>query len=148
MNNSWFECKVRFDKTLESGIIKKVTEAYMVDALSFTEAERRFIEEMTPYISGEFLVTDIKRSRIGEVCESIDANADKWYKAKIAFVELDETSGQEKRTNHFMLVQGTDLKNAIQGVEKAMEGSMADWLIVSIAETPIMDIFKYKKVEN
>ena len=60
MNNEWFECKVRYDKTMETGLLKKTTETYIVEALSFTEAERRFIEEMTPFISGEFTVTDIK----------------------------------------------------------------------------------------
>lgn len=95
MNSEWFECKVRFDKTLETGLMKKVTETYLVDALSFTEAERRFIEEMTPYISGEFTVTDIKRARLAYVFESEDAAADRWFKAKVAYITLDKKSGAE-----------------------------------------------------
>ena len=77
MNSNWFECKVRFDRTMETGLLKKVTETYIVEALSFTEAERRFIEEMTPYISGEFTVTDIKRARLSELIESEDTAADR-----------------------------------------------------------------------
>ncbi len=148
MNSEWFECKVRFDKTLETGLLKKVTETYMVDALSFTEAERRFIEEMTPYISGEFTVTDIKRARVTYIFESEDAAADRWFKAKVAYITLDEKSGAEKRTNQTMLVQATDFRNAVKVLDKNMEGTLGDWAIVSIAETPVMDVFHYKKVEG
>ena len=148
MNSQWFECKVKFDKTLETGLLKKVTETYIVDALSFTEAEKRFIEEMTPYISGEFEVTDIKRARLTEIFESIDASADRWFKAKIAYLTLDEKSGMEKRTNQSVLIQATDFRNAVAVLDKGMAGTLGDWLIVSISETPIMDVFKYKKAEN
>lgn len=148
MNSEWFECKVRFDKTLETGLMKKVTETYLVDALSFTEAERRFIEEMTPYISGEFTVTDIKRARLAYVFESEDAAADRWFKAKVAYITLDEKSGAEKRTNQNVLVQATDFRDAVKVLDKNMEGTLGDWVIVSIAETPIMDVFHYVKKEN
>ena len=148
MNNEWFECKVRFDKTMETGLLKKVTETYMVDALSFTEAERRFIEEMTPYISGEFTVTDIKRSRLSDLFESQDAAADRWFKAKVAYITLDETSGAEKRTNQFILVQATDFRDAVKNLDRGMEGTLGDWVIVSITETAIMDVFHYVKKEE
>ena len=102
MNNEWFECKVRYDKTMETGLLKKVTETYVVEALSFTEAERRFIEEMRPLISGEFIVTDIKRAKLTELFESIDAAADRWFKAKVAYITLDEVSGAEaRRVRHY-----------------------------------------------
>lgn len=148
MNNEWFECKVRFDKTMETGLLKKVTETYMVDALSFTEAERRFIEEMTPYISGEFTVTDIKRSRLSDLFESQDSAADRWFKAKVAYITLDETSGAEKRTNQFILVQATDFRDAVKNLDRGMEGTLGDWVIVSITETAIMDVFHYVKKEE
>lgn len=148
MNSEWFECKVRFDKTLETGLMKKVTETYLVDALSFTEAERRFIEEMTPYISGEFTVTDIKRARLAYVFECEDAAADRWFKAKVAYITLDEKSGAEKRTNQNVLVQATDFRDAVKVLDKNMEGTLGDWVIVSIAETLIMDVFHYVKKED
>ena len=148
MNNDWFECKVRFDKTMENGLLKKVTETYLVEALSFTEAERRFIEEMTPYISGEFTVTDIKRARLAEVFESIDAAADRWFKAKVAFITLDEKTGAEKRTTQQMLVQATDFRDAVENLDKSMKGTLGEWVIVTLAETTIMDIFHYKQVEQ
>ena len=148
MNNEWFECKVRYDKTMETGLLKKVTETYVVEALSFTEAERRFIEEMRPLISGEFIVTDIKRAKLTELFESIDAAADRWFKAKVAYITLDEVSGAEKRTNQTMLVQATDFRAAVKELDKGMEGTLGDWGIVSITETNIMDVFHYVKKEE
>ena len=148
MSNQWFECKVKYDKTMETGLLKKVSETYMVDALSFTEAEKRFIDEMTPYISGEFEVTDIKRARLADLFESIDASADRWFKAKIAYITLDEKTGVEKRTNQLVLVQATDFRNAVAELDKGMAGTLGDWVIVNIAETNVMDVFKYKPAEK
>jgi len=148
MNSDWFECKARFDKTMETGVQKKVTETYLVDALSFTEAERRFIEEMTPRISGEFTVKDIKRASLSEIFESNDAAADRWFKAKVAYISLDEKTGAEKRSNQQVLIQGTDIREAVKTLDKAMEGTLGEWVLVSIAETQIMDVYRYKKVES
>ena len=136
MMNEWFECKVRYEKTLENGLVKKVTEPYLVDALSFTEAERRFIEEIEPFMSGEFQVTDIKRAKYAELFETDEDAA--------AFITLDEKSGAEKKSNQNMLIQASDLRDAVKRLDKGMEGTMADYEIASIAETPIMDVFHYK----
>ena len=144
MMNDWFECKVRYEKTLENGMIKKVTEPYLVDALSFTEAERRFLEEIKPFMSGEFEVSDIKRAKFAEMFETTDSDADRWFKAKVAFITLDEKSGAEKKTNQTMLVQASDLRDAVKRLDKGMEGSMVDYEIISVAETPIMDVFHYQ----
>ena len=143
MAKDWFECKVRYDKTLETGLLKKVTESYLVDALSFTEAEERFLQEIEPMMSGEYSVSDIKRTKIAELFESIDTTDDKWYKAKVAYIAYDEKKGVEKRTNQIMLIQAKDLRVAVQNLDKGMQGTMGDWDIISIAETPIMDIFKF-----
>ena len=142
--SNWFECKVRYEKTLENGMIKKVTEPYLVDALSFTEAERRFLEEIKPFMSGEFEVSDIKRAKFAEMFETTDSDADRWFKAKVAFITLDEKSGAEKKTNQNMLVQASDLRDAVKRLDKGMEGSMVDYEIISVAETPIMDVFHYQ----
>ena len=144
MMNEWFECKVRYEKTLENGLVKKVTEPYLVDALSFTEAERRFIEEIEPFMSGEFQVTDIKRAKYAELFETDEDAADRWFKAKVAFITLDEKSGAEKKSNQNMLIQASDLRDAVKRLDKGMEGTMAAYEIASIAETPIMDVFHYK----
>ena len=143
MARDWFGCKVSYDRSLESGLLKKVTESYLVDALSFTEAEERFLQEIEPMMSGEYSVSDIKRAKISELFESIDTTDDKWYKAKVAYIAYDEKKGVEKRTNQIMLIQAKDLRVAVQNLDKGMQGTMGDWDIISIAETPIMDIFKF-----
>ncbi|MBP3373305.1 MAG: DUF4494 domain-containing protein [Bacteroidaceae bacterium] len=144
----WFECKVRYDKTMENGLSKQVTETYLVDALSFTEAERRFIEEIEPFMGGEFTVTDIRRTKIAELFESNDGLADRWFKCKVAFITLDEKTGAEKRANQMMMVQAIDLRDAVKALDKAMEGTLGDYVIVSVAESPVMDVYRYKLADD
>ena len=139
--HSWFECKVSFEKVLENGMQKKVTEPYLVDALSFTEAEARIIEEIRPFISGEFTVTDIKRARLSELF--FNENGDRFYKIKVYFITLDEKSGAEKKTAAQMLAQACTLKEAISVLEEGMKGTMADYTIASVAETMLMDDFPF-----
>lgn len=138
----WFETKVRFDKLMENGVVKKVTEPYLVDALSFTEAEARIIEEMTPLISGEFSVSAVKKGNISEIF--YDESGDKWYRVKVAFISLDERSGTEKKSVSTMMVQASDFHNAFENFIDGMKGTMADFEIVSIAETAIMDVYAVK----
>lgn len=139
--NNWFECKVSYDKTMENGTQKKVTEPYLVDALSFTEAEARIIEELRPYIEGEFTIADIKRAKLSELF--FNENGDRYFKAKVCFITLDEKSGTEKTTVANMLAQACDLREALQVVNKGMEGTMADYYISSLSATQIMDVFPY-----
>lgn len=148
MNNLWFECKVKYEKTLENGAVKKVNEPYLVDALNFTEAERRIIEEITPYMTGIFEVSDIKRARYAEIIESSEEKADRFFRAKLVFIVLDEKSGKEKKTTQNILVQAADLPDALQKLEATMKGTAMDYSIASLAETLIMDIFHYKPAEN
>jgi len=138
---NWFECKISHEKMMENGMQKKVTEPYLVDALSFTEAEARIIEEMKPYVSGELIVVDIKRARIAELF--FNENGDRYYKVKVFFISLDETSGTEKKTAAQILVQASDIKEAIAVLENGMKGMLADYVIASISETQIMDVFKF-----
>ena len=144
-SKNWFECKIRYEKTMENGVEKKVTEPYLVDAFSFTEAEGRIIEEITPFISGEFNVMDIKRANYSEVHPSTDSNADRWFKFKLQFIVLDEKSGKEKKTPCFVLVQAADFKDAVRKLEENMKGSMADYIIASCNETAYMDVYFYKQ---
>lgn len=144
---SWFECKIRYDKAQENGAIKKVTEPYLVDALSFTEAEARIIEEQTPFISGEVNVTAVKRTKIAEIFW--DDSADKWYLVKVAFITIDEKTAVEKKSTSLILVAASDFKCAYDNFMEGMKGTMADFEIVSITETPLMDVYKVKvKSEN
>lgn len=146
MMHNWFECKIGYEKIIENGMQKKVTEPYLVDALSFTEAEARIIEEITPFISGEFTVTDIKRARLSETF--FNDNGDHFYKVKVYFITLDEKSGLEKKTAAQMLVQACDLKEAITVLEEGMKGTLADYTIASVSETAIMDAFPFNVEVN
>ena len=141
--HNWFLCKVKYEKTMENGQNKKVTEPYLVDALSHTEAEARITEEMKPYISGEFTIAGIVPAKYSELFFADEEAADRWFKCKLAFLTLDEKSGAEKRTMTNVLVQAADLRDAVKKLDEGMKGSMADYLILSVAETPIMDVYPY-----
>lgn len=141
--HTWFECKIRYDKVMENGMQKRVTEPYLVDALSFTEAEARIIEEFTQFIIGEFVVSDIKRANYSELFFSDEESADRWYKCKLAFITLDEKSGAEKRTSTNILVQASDLRDAVKKLDEGVKGTMADYQQCSIVETAIMDVYPF-----
>lgn len=141
---NYFEVKVKYEKTQEDGMQKKVTETYIVDALSFSECEDRIIDEMKVYISGEFEVNAIQKAKYNELVESVDTSADKWYKCKLLFITLDEKTEKEKKSAVHYLVQGSSLENAKNNMVKFMSTSSIDYEFVEIKETPIMDVFKYK----
>lgn len=135
----WFECKVRYEKLQDNGAVKKVNEPYLVDALTFTEAENRIIEALTPCISGEFSISAVKKTRIAEIF--FNETGDRFYMAKVNFVTLDEKSGTEKKVANFILVQASDFDDAVKNFKKGMEGTLADYELVSLSETLIMDVF-------
>lgn len=135
----WFECKIRYDKMTENGSVKKVNEPYLVDALSFTEAEATIIDKMTPYISGEFTISAVKKTKISEIF--FDENGDRYFMVKANFISYDEKSGTEKKSASFILTQASDLEGALNRFQEGMRGTMADYEIASIAETPLMDVF-------
>lgn len=139
----WFICKVRFEKTMEDGLQKKVTEIYVVDALSFTEAEARITEQMKSYISGEFSIENIDPAPFGEIFFSDGETDDKWYKAKLAFITIDEKTDKEKRSIVNYLVQGGSFDQAKKHIEEVMGGTMIDYVIDTLKETKYMDVFEY-----
>ena len=137
--SQWFECKVKYDKMMENGVLKTVTEPYMVDALSFTEAEARITEEMQPYISGEFSVSAVRRVNLSDIF--YNQAGDKWYKVKTNFITIDEKTAVEKKTATFQLVQASEFSNALSVFMDGMKDTMADFEIASITETALMDVF-------
>lgn len=142
----WIETKVRYNKVMEDETLKSVTETNIVNALSFTEAEARIIEEITPYISGDFTVSAVKKTNISEIF--YDEKGDRWYKVKVLFITLDEKSGVEKQTANYMLVQASDFHNALENFMDGMKSTMADFKIASISETNIMDVFEEKLTQE
>ncbi len=144
--NTWFECKVKYETIDEqTGKEKKVNLPYLIDAVSYTEAESRIHAEMEQYVRGEFSVSSIKKANYTDLFFFEDG--DKWYKCKVMFVTLDEKAGKEKKVANQMLVLASDLKEAYERINKSMEGMTVDYDIVAIIESNIADVFPYFKDE-
>lgn len=136
----WIEVRARYDKMMENGSVKKVTEPYLVDALSCTEAEVRVTEELRAYISGDFSVSNVGKTKISEVFW--DASGDRFYKVKVNFITLDEKTATEKRTATYILVQASSFKEAYGNFIDGMKGTMADYEIEAINETKLVDVYR------
>lgn len=143
---NWFECKVKFEKQAEEGKLIKSAEAYVIEAINFTDAETRVIEEVSPFVSatGEFEVANIRKVRLSDIFRS---NGDKWYKAKLMYIIPDEEKGIEKRTASFVLVQASDLYDAVKLIIKEMGATAINYEITSVAETIIMDVLPFKATD-
>jgi len=141
MSAKWYECKVKYRKTNENGVQKVTTEPYLVDALSYTEAEKRINEEMSAYISEEFKITNISVANYAEIHPF--ENCDRWFKSKVSLLAYDEESGKERKTNMYLLVQANDVKEAYDNTITIMKDTMGDYTIPAISESPIMDVFPY-----
>lgn len=141
--SEWFEVKFQYEKTLENGNEKKVTELYTVDALSFTEAESKITEEMKLYVSGETFIKAITRAPYKEIFFDERESADKYYKAKLDFIIIDEKTEKEKKSTITYLVQAASLDEAKKNINEVMGTTMIDYDIQSIAETKIIDVFEH-----
>ena len=141
MSATWYECKIKYRKIDDNGVQKVTTEPYLVDALSYTEAETRITQEMTAYISEEFRITNIKIGNYAEIHPF--ENTDRWFKSKISLIAYDEESGKERKSNMYLLIQGNDIKEAFDNTNVALKNTMGDYTITAISESPIMDVFPY-----
>jgi len=141
----WFEGTVSYEKVDEDGKNKKIKESYLVDALSFTEAEARLIEEITPFINGEFKLKAVKRKDIVELFRDESGESQKWFELEVAFITLDEISGKEKQSKNIMYIQCDGIENVVSEMNKNLKGTMADYLIKSVKETKILDVFEYQE---
>ena len=141
--STWYETKIKYQKTMEDGSKKVVNELYVVDALSCTEAETSIIEEMSYYISGDSAVTSAKKTNYGEIFFSDLDDDDKWYKAKLQFITIDEKSEKEKRSNVTYLVQAKSLARALRYIDEVMGKTMIDYDVVGLNETKLMDVFEH-----
>ncbi len=141
MSVIWYECKVKYRKTLESGEQKQTTETYLLDAVSYTEAEARISEEMKAYTSEEFMITNIKVANLSEVYPF--ENSDRWFKSKVSLIAYDDKTGKEKKSNIYLLVQANDVKEAFDNTNQAMQNTMGEFSIPAITESSILDVFPY-----
>ena len=123
MTANWFEAKVKYMKVNEDGREKKVNEAYLLDAMSYTEAESRIMHEMESVISGDYYISSLKKSNITELVPSEDENDDRWYKAKVNIIDADEVSGKEKSTGQYYLVAASNINKALENLEKSKVNS-------------------------
>lgn len=144
MKGNYFLCNVCYDKLMENGLQKRISEPYLVNALSFTEAEARIIEVMAPFITGEFTVSRINRQRIAEVIPGEDLAKFMWYKAKVLFIKIDE-KGVEKEIPTVMIVQAESIEEAISSLKSAMRETCCDYRVAKMEETRIMDIIEYNE---
>ena len=147
--NYWFECKVSYERQADSMGMKKVSESYLVDALSFTEAEKRIIKEIRPFVSvGELEVVNIRRARIAELFLNAEAEDDRYFRAKVNFITVDEKSGSEKKTSATMIVKSDSLPNAVTELKAQLDSQMASYEIAAVTDTQILDVFQYEAPEK
>lgn len=142
--HNWLEASIKYEKLMENGKEKKVTERYLIDDLSCTEAEARIIEEMTPFITGEFKVSAIKQTKYSEVVPSQQEVDDVWYKAKLNFITFDEKSGSEKKSPTHILIQACDIRQAISYIDEYMKGTIANYEIEAVSDSKLMDVYPYE----
>ena len=148
LSNNWFEGKVSIDKNVGDGKIKKQTEAYLIDAMTFGSAEERLIEETAPYCSGELDVKELRHANYAEVIPSELDSDDKWYKLKYNIITIDEKTGAEKTTPVYVLIQAANVVVAQEYFKESMRGTMVDYRIAAIQETKILDVFTMKTHED
>lgn len=137
---TWIEVRVRYEKMQPNGTLKKVTEPYLVDALSCTEAEARVTKELEPYIGGDFRITSVVSTKISEIFW--DMSGDRFYKVKVNFITIDAKTGAEKKISNYILVQASSFARALAGFEEGMKGTMADYEIEGINETKIIEVYQ------
>jgi len=145
--HNWFECKARYTKIDDkSGKDKEVTEPYLVDALSFTEAETRLTKELEQMVSGEFVITNINKAKYTDVF--FYEAGQFWYKCKVSYVDVDEKSGKEKKVSNMMLVMADTVKEAYERIEESLSEMIIPYDILSIVQSPLVDLFPYFKEEE
>ena len=141
--STWFECKVRYEKTQEDGSDKLVNELYVVDALSFTEAEASIIDNMAVYVSGELKIANINPANYNEIFFSGNDDDDLWFKARLAFITSDDKN-KEKRTYVNYLIQAKSIERAKRYVDEVMGETIIDYELKSLSETKIFDVFEHE----
>lgn len=139
---SYYQSTVRYDKMLENGAVKRVSEKYLCDALSIVEADAVVTENLKPYISGDFFTSKVENSPIAEVMG--DKECGRFWLVKVAFITIDEKTAKEKRTISQILVGAPDFTNAVENFNEGMRGTIADFEVVSVAETPIKEFYQPK----
>jgi len=141
--NNWFNVKVKYTKQLENGTFKRVSEQYLFAAMSFTDAESRAFEELAESIRGEFNVLAITRAEFNDIFAYDGTNT--WYQVKAQYQSMDDDNGKSKNITDKFLVGANDIDQATSNIKESLSGMMVDFQVVSLVESPIMDVFPYKE---
>lgn len=138
----WFEVTIAFDKVMENGETKKVAEVVTINAMSFTEAEAKALEEYAGFTTGDLDVTAIKIAKYGSVFIPQDyTTTPTYYTTKLAFITIDEKTAKEKRSNVQYLVGATNLEDARKTIENVMKSSMMDYVFVGVTESKVIEVY-------
>jgi len=143
---TWFLCKVKYAKENEEGLLKNISEQFLLDAVSFTEAEAVIFDRLGSQIRGDFQVTSLSKSNIVDVFFYDDA--DIWYKCKVSYLVTDADTGKEKKVNQFMLIAAHDVKSAYDRIQESLSSMLVSFRIPDVVESPIVDVFPYEKTED
>lgn len=146
--SKFYEVKVQYQKMQDDGKEKRVSEQYVVEAFSFTEAESRIAEEMLPYISGDFDVVSEKIAPYSEIFLSDRTDDDKWFISKVGFITLDEKTAKEKKQTFRYLVQAATSEHALDYTKTMLNQCLSDYSIDSVQDTPTLDVFLHECTEQ
>jgi hypothetical protein len=141
--NNWFTVKVKYTKQLENGTFKRVSEPYLLAAMTFTDAEARIYEELGSSIRGEFQVTGIARTDLHDIFQYDDS--EQWFKCKVTYDRMDEDGEKAKTISQNFLVSAAHVKEAYERIEESLSTLMIDFNVVSITASPIVEIFPYRE---
>ena len=144
--NTWHTVKVKYTKQFTDGTLKRVLEPYLVNSISFTDAEARIHQEVGEFVRGEFMVTKINKTDFADIFHYDDAEV--WYKCKVAYVSEDADSGKEKKINNYFLVSAHNIGEAYQRINESLKGLMVSYEVGKIEVTPILEIFPYVAMEG
>ncbi len=141
--NNWFTVKVKYTKQMDNGALKRVSEPYLLAAMTFTDAEARIYEELGSVIRGEFNVVGISRTELNDIFAYDDA--DIWYKCRVRYENFDADSEKGKKVTQNFLVSANNVKEAYERIQESLKSLMVDFEIPSIVASPIVDIFPYNE---
>ena len=145
--SKYFEVKIQYQKMQEDGKEKRVTEQYVVEAMSFTEAESRIAEEMLPYTDGDLDVVSEKIAPFNEIFLSDRTDDDKWFVSKVGFITLDEKTAKEKKQTFRYLVQAATSGHALDYTKTMLNQCLSDYSIDSVQDTPTLNVFLHERTE-
>lgn len=138
-----FETQIRYDRINARGVQDTCTETYLVEALSFSQAEASITIEMQPYITGDLDIPAIKRISVADIIDRHNSDADKYFRAKLTYITINERTMKEKRQSFDYIVRANDIDSAHAAVVAYMKQSPQDYVIAKLEETRIVELISH-----